>query len=200
MSIYYNCCQHTALLIAVSMEVLGMFLFLHCSRIWARFIFISGFGPPSTGEGRNEISLIISDKNLHLRVSNSISPFTANFIIIPNFMNILALASSLGPLICFTFDHLLCPAHKAGHSCRVLAGLVLQGRLHTREAGRKSSSARKGSERDPACRARRAPCTAAGPAMPFTHRQTISNLLYRRSKKLIQETAVNLPLFTKQSL
>lgn len=50
---YYNSCRHTALLIAASMEALGMFLFLHCSRIWARFIFISGLGPPSTGEGRN---------------------------------------------------------------------------------------------------------------------------------------------------
>ena len=119
--------------------------------------------------------------------SNSISPFTANLIIIPNFMNILALASSLGPLMCFTFDHLLCPAHKAGHSCRVLEGVVLQGRLHTREAGRESSSARKGSEREPGCRARRAPSTAAGPAMPFTHRHTISTLLYRRSKKLIDK-------------
>lgn len=181
-------------------------------RFWACFYFCTapgsglglysflGWGHPLQVKAEMKLSLIISDKNLHLRVSNSISPFTANFIIIPNFMNILALASSLGPLICFTFDHLLCPAHKAGHSCRVLAGLVLQGRLHTREAGRKSSSARKGSERDPACRARRAPSTAAGPAMPFTPRQIISNLLYRRSKKLIQETAVNLPLFTKQSL
>lgn len=124
---------------------------------------------------------MISDKNVHLRVS----PFTANFIIIANFMNILALASSLGPLTCFTFDHLLCPAHKAGNSCRVLAGVVLQGRLHTRGAsGRKSRSARRGSERDPGARARRAPSTEAGPAMPFTRRHTFSNLLQRRSKTL----------------
>lgn len=156
------------------MEALGMFLFLHCSRIWARFIFISGLGPPSTGEGRNEMSLIRSDRNLHGCVGNPASPFTANFIIIPNFRNILARASSLGPLMCFTFDHLLCPAHTAGHSCRVLAGVVLQGRLQTPDAGRKSRG----------CRARRAPSTAAGPAMPFTHRHTASNL-HRRSRKLI---------------
>lgn len=53
MSIYYNSCWHTALLTAVSMEALGMFLLLHCSRTWARFIFMSGLAPPSTGEGRN---------------------------------------------------------------------------------------------------------------------------------------------------
>lgn len=141
------------------------------------------------------MSFIRSDKKLHRRVSNCTLPFTANFIIIPNFMNILARASSLGPLMFFTFDHLLCPAHKAGHSCRVLAGVVLQGRLHKPEAGRKNRSARTGSERKPGCRARRAPSTAAGPAMPFTHWHTTSNLLHRRSKKLIQETTVkNLPL------
>lgn len=47
------------------------------------------------------------------------SPFTAILIIMMNFKNILALASSLGPLMCLTFDHLLCPANKAEHSCNL---------------------------------------------------------------------------------
>ncbi|KAG8009181.1 Parathyroid hormone/parathyroid hormone-related peptide receptor [Nibea albiflora] len=58
----------------------------------------------------------------------------------PNFANILALASSLGPLMCFTFDHLLCPAHTAEHRCNVRTGVLLHGGYNTHEAGRRTDS------------------------------------------------------------
>lgn len=49
-------CQHgyqpTALLIAVSMDALGMFLPLHCSSMWAKFKFSSGLDPPSEDDNQ----------------------------------------------------------------------------------------------------------------------------------------------------
>lgn len=50
-------------------------------------------------------------------------------------MNIFPLASSLGPLMCFTFDHLLCPAHRTEHSCSDLAGELLHGGHSVHGAG-----------------------------------------------------------------
>lgn len=92
-------------------------------------------------------------------------------------MNILPLASSLGPLMCFTFDHLLCPAHKAEHSCSALTGELLHGGYNTHEAGGRTDSTGAGNLPDVAAcvrgrRVRRALSTAA-PAMPFTHRHTL---------------------------
>lgn len=55
------------------------------------------------------------------------SPFTAILIIIPNFEIIFPLASSFGPLMCLTFDHLLCPAQKAVLSRNVRTGPVQHG-------------------------------------------------------------------------
>lgn len=90
-------------------------------------------------------------------------------------MNILALASSLGPFMCFTFDHLLCPAPRAEQSCRDRTGEVLHGGRSTQEArSRTDSSGAARLHEVPAVvlvrRDRRALSTAA-PAMPFTHRQ-----------------------------
>lgn len=55
------------------------------------------------------------------------SPFTAILIIIPNFAIIFPLASSFGPLMCLTFDHLLWPAQKAVLSRSVRTGPVQHG-------------------------------------------------------------------------
>lgn len=46
----WQCCEPTTLLIAASMDALGIFLFLHCSSMCAKFIFRSGFDPPSADE------------------------------------------------------------------------------------------------------------------------------------------------------
>lgn len=100
-------------------------------------------------------------------------PLTAILIIIPNFITILPLASSFGPLTCFTFDHLLCPAHKAGHSCSVRAGGVLHPEDTTHEDGGRTGS-RDGNLLEAAdTGGRRAlNSSSTGAAMPFTHTQT----------------------------
>lgn len=57
-------CQHgyqpTALLIAASMDALGMFLLLHCSSMWAKFRFSSGLDPPS-GDDNQKWNFIQSE-------------------------------------------------------------------------------------------------------------------------------------------
>lgn len=100
-------------------------------------------------------------------------PLTAILIIIPNFINILPLASSFGPLTCFTFDHLLCPAHKAGHSCNVRAGGVLHPEDSTHEDGGRTGS-RDGNLLEAADTGERRALNSSstGAAMPFTLAQT----------------------------
>lgn len=163
------------------MDALGMFLLLHCSSIWAKFMFISGLGPPSAEEGKSKVNYSCHWKettNSFLWASCSIiSPLTAILIIIVNFMNILLLASSLGPLMFFTFDHLLCPAREAELSCSALTWQLLHGGHHTPEGGERTDSAGAGNlpevvDRVPGRRVRRALNTTAAPAMPFTHTHT----------------------------
>lgn len=74
----------------------------------------------------------------------------------------------------FTFDHLLCPAHKAEHSRSVRTGQVAHGGDGAREADVRMDSAGDGDGDGNAAAARgrkvrRALSTAVGPAMPFTH-------------------------------
>lgn len=167
-------CPHTALLIAASTEALGMFLLLHCSRMWARFTFSSGLGPPSAHENKIEISTSPQKLNsIKQHLNTPASPFTAIFIIMPNFMNILPLASSLGPLMCFTLDHLLWPAHNEEQRCSVRTEEGLHRRDITHAAGGRTDFT--GAELLPdaaasarGIRVRRAPSPAA-PAMPFSH-------------------------------
>lgn len=159
-----------------------------------------------------KLGLSIGDKETlqllfsFLWVSCLISPFTANLIIMANFMNIRPLASSLGPFMCFTFDHLLCPAHKAEHSCSALTGEVIHGGCNTREAGGRTDSTGPGSLPEVGARVRgrrvRRALSTAAPAMPFTHKHTqpqcywmqcYSNLLYMWSKDCVQEPSWKLP-------
>lgn len=103
-------------------------------------------------------------------------PFTAIFINMPNFINILPRASSLGPLMCFTFDHLLCPAQRAEHRCSVLTELFQAG-YKTHEAGR---TVLPGTRQLPVTADRalahspRSGLRHAAPAMPFTQRVIMS--------------------------
>lgn len=95
------------------------------------------------------------------------SPFTAILISIPNFMNIFPLASSLGPLMFFTLDHLLCPAHKAEHTRRVLTGAGGgTGWTGTGTGNLSDTEASVGGRR-----VRRA-LSSVGQTMPFTHIHT----------------------------
>lgn len=59
------CCQPTALLIAASMDALGMFLLLHCSSICAKFKFMSGLDPPSESYTKPEVSYTPQFKKTH---------------------------------------------------------------------------------------------------------------------------------------
>lgn len=85
----------------------------------------------------------------------------------PNFMNILPLASSLGPLMCFTFDHLLCPAHRAQQSCSDRT----EEDLHAGYSTRWTDSTGAVYLPEVAARVRRA--LSAAPAMSFTHRRNV---------------------------
>lgn len=93
-------------------------------------------------------------------------------------MNIRPLASSLGPLMFFTFDHLLCPAHAALDSCSVRTEELLHGGddTHGVAGGTRAPGTGKlpgvasGPRRS---RVRRALSAAAAPAaMPFKTRTT----------------------------
>ena len=62
MVFFCSFCQPTAFFMAASTDALGMFLLLHCSIIWAKFIFSSGLGPPSANQTKIEINLV--EKNI----------------------------------------------------------------------------------------------------------------------------------------
>lgn len=83
--------------------------------------------------------------------------------------------------MCFTFDHLLCPAHKAKQSCSDLTGDVLHGGCSTHEAcGRTHFTGAEVAARVLVCRVRRALSTAT-PAMPFMHTSKVfMNTVLRR--------------------
>lgn len=84
---------------AASIVDLGMCLLRHTSRMLARLLLSSGLGPPSLTAKR---MLKLSLEKMRL------------------------LSASLGPLMCRTLDHLLCPAGTSAVRCSVRPPAALQ--------------------------------------------------------------------------